>query len=187
MSDERRRFFRINDTLGVSCQLLSDKELEAVEAGVALCPVDTFSLIAGYDEKISEYLTELRQRDDVAAKLMEVINKKLDVALNQLEVESRTLQGISHRMKEVSISACGIAFIHDEPLATDAIVSLNLVLKPSNQYIVTYGRVVGSDLCKGGFYARINFQNMEVSDQEMLIQHLVQRQGVQLREDRTGS
>lgn len=187
MSDDRRRFFRIDDTLGVSCQLLSEEELEAVEAGVALCPVDTLSLIAGYDEKIAEYLTELRQRDDMAAKLMELLNKKLDVALNQLEVESRALQGISHKMKEVNISACGIAFIHDEPLAIDSIVSLNLVFKPSNKKIVTYGRVVGCDLSKGGFYARINFQNMDVSDQEALIQHLVQRQGVQLREDRTGS
>lgn len=184
MSDERRRFFRINDTLGVSCEPLSAEELEAVESGVALCPVDTFSLIAGCDQKIAEYLQQLRASDPVAASLIEVINRKLDFMLNHVEVESRTLRGISHRMKEVNISACGIGFINDEALATGSVVSLNLLLKPSNQHIVTYGKVVGCDLCKGGFYARIDFHNMDGGDQENLIQHLVQRQGVQLREER---
>lgn len=185
MADERRRFFRITDTLGVSCEILNEQELAAVEEGVGLCPVDTFSLISGCDHTIHRHLEELRDRDETVAALIDAINRKLDFVINQLEVDNRTLRGISHKMKEVNISACGIAYITSEAIACDSVVSLNLLLKPSNQHLVTYGKVVGCEMCKGGFYVRINFKNMRVEDQELLIQHLVQRQGVKLREERS--
>ena len=178
---DRRRFFRITDTIGVSLDVLGADERAALEAGAALCPVDSYSLISDCDREIENYLQELQKKDEVAAKLIAMMNKKIDCILDQMALDSRTLRGVSHRMREANISACGIGFVHPERLSVTEIVRLNILLQPTNKQLQTYGRIVGCDLCKGGFYVRIEYQGMRGSDQELLIRHLVQRQSAQLR------
>jgi len=182
VEQDRRRFFRITDTLGVCLDILNADELAALEAGAALCAVDSFSLIDDCDREIGNYLQVLQKKDEVAAKLIAILNKKVDCILDQIALDSRTLRGVSHRMREANISACGIGFVHPERLAVADMVRLNILLQPTNKQLQTYGRIVGCDLCKGGFYVRIEYQGMRGSDQELLIRHLVQRQSAQLRE-----
>jgi hypothetical protein len=182
LSKEQRRFFRINDTLGVFCRPLSPKESAAVSAETALNTANAHSLMATCDREISKSLMELRRHDKVTANLIDAVIRKLDYALHMFTVEQNALKEIRHKLQEVNISACGLAFIRDRPLSPDSWVSLNLELKPSNQEIVTYGIVVGCETCPGGFYVRINFEQMAEEDQEALILHLMQRQRVQRRE-----
>ena len=62
MSSERRRFFRIDDSIGVAYRLLSDEEL-ADQLGDDIKPVDSLNLIASYDSKISNLCGQLHTRD----------------------------------------------------------------------------------------------------------------------------
>jgi len=178
MVDERRRFFRIDDTVGISYRVLADEELLTREEAV-----DAFDMIASYETRIENGLSQLRVRDPVVAAVLENINKKMNCVINQLEVESHLVQRIAHRVQQVNISACGLAFMADEAIDVGRVMSLNLVLRPSNLHINTFGIVVDCDALQEdrGFYVRVNFQDINPDDQEVLIQHIVKRQGTLLR------
>jgi hypothetical protein len=165
----------------MSCRPLSPEESIATLTDAALRSVNTYDLMSACDTDISRHSGELRKRDRLAANLIDAINKKLDTVVQHLEVERNTLKGITHKLQEVNISACGLAFVRDKSLLPDTLVCLNLQLQPSNQEIVSCGKVVGCEPCVGGFYVRINFEQMALEDQEDLIHHLMQRQKVQLR------
>lgn len=185
MSSERRRFFRIDDRLGIALQSLSEAEVEAFKQGESL-PVDAYSLLSSYDVRIEQQLTQLNNKEPLVAELLDNLNKKLNCIVSQLEMESRIVQRIAHKVQEVNISACGLAFFHDTPLAVDTLVSLDLLLKPTNVHVVCLGRVVGCDAVEGEdtFYLRIDFEDLTLADQETLIQHIVRRQGAMLRDNR---
>ncbi len=185
MTDERRRFFRIDDTVGVSYRLLTEEEAKAQSDG-AYHAVDVFSQIAGFDTKIENFLGQLQIKDPVAAALIDNINKKLNCVITQLELENRLVQQVVHDMQKANISACGMAFNIDTEIEADREMSLNLLLLPSNLRVSTFGRVIACEHGKNvdGYYIRIDFHDMEPADQEVLIQHIVKRQGSMLRDAR---
>lgn len=182
MVDERRRFFRIDDTVGISYRVLTDEELLSRAKGEGH-PLDAFGMIASYESRIENGLSQLRVRDPEVAAVLENINKKMNCVINQLEVESHLVQRIAHKVQEVNISACGLAFMADDAIDVGRVMSLNLMLRPTNLHISTYGTVIDCDAQPGdgGFYVRVNFQDMDPADQEVLIQHIVKRQGTLLR------
>ncbi len=179
--DDRRRFFRITDTLGVAYRVISDEEPEGATNNEQL--VDAYSLINNYNKIIESALTDLREKDPVVAHAVDSINKKIDSVLTQLELENLMVQRIAHRVKEVNISACGVAFVVDEKLEANTLVSLDLLLRPAGVHVMAKGKVIGCDSTDSNaqFYVRIEFLEMAHTDQELLIQHIVQRQGVMLR------
>ena len=73
MSDERRRYFRIDETLGVSYQLLSDQEAEgfAVQGG-------DIDYAANFDNRIQTLLDACKIESPVTAELIDLVNKKLN-------------------------------------------------------------------------------------------------------------
>ena len=187
MADERRRFFRIDDTVGVSFRLLTEEEANA-QSGDKQRDVDAFSLIAGYETQIEHYLGQLRIKEPVVAAVIESMNKKMNCVISQLELESRQLQRLSHKVQDVNLSACGMAFMIDSAIDVGREMGLNLILRPTNLHISTLGRVVACEpsLAGDSYYIRVNFHDMEHADQEVLIQHIVKRQGAMLREAREG-
>lgn len=186
MADERRRFFRIDDTVGVSYRLLTEEEAKAQSDG-ACHAVDALSQIAGFDTKIENYLGQLQIKDPVAAALIDSINKKLNCVITRLELENQLVQQIVHDMQKANISACGIAFNIDTEIEADREMSLNLLLLPSKLRVSTFGRVIACERGRNidGYYIRIDFHDMQPADQEVLIQHIVKRQGSKLRDARS--
>lgn len=185
MSHERRRFFRIDDSIGVAYRLLSDEEL-ADQLDGEIKPVDSMNLIASYDNKIANLCGQLQTRDPLVAELMETLNAKLSAVINQLELDSRLVRRVAYKVHEVNISACGMALFTDESIPEGATISLEMSLKPGNHLVQCYASVIscGMDEEKQKFYIRMDFANMSEHDQEILIQHIVRRQGDQLREAR---
>ncbi len=185
MVDERRRFFRIDDVVGVSFRMLSDEEANthAIENHTQ---VDAFSLISSYETKIENYLGQLRLQDPVVAAVLDNLNKKMNCVISQLELESRLVDRLAHKVQEVNISACGMGFTTDDELESGGTMSLNLILRPTNLHVNTFGTVVNCEPCNhsGGYYVRVNFHDMDPADQEILIQHIVKRQGSLMRDAR---
>jgi c-di-GMP-binding flagellar brake protein YcgR len=187
MNDERRRYFRINDTLGVAYRVLTPEEVQATskENNAA---VNVFSLLANYDTQLNEQLGQLRAKDPALEQVLHSLNKKINCLINHLEMESRLVERLAHKIREVNISACGIAFVAEGELTEGTNVSLDIVLQPSETHIFSYGKVVGCEpdtqSKTDGYYVRINFHGMTNHDQELLIQHIVQRQSTQLRAQR---
>lgn len=185
MSSERRRFFRIDDSIGVAYRLLSEEEL-ADQLGDDIKPVDSLNLIASYDSKISNLCGQLQTRDPLVAELLETLNAKLSAVINQLELDSRLVRRVAYKVHEVNISACGMALFAEEAIPENSTISLEMSLKPGNHLVQCYASVISCrmDEERQEFYIRMNFANMSEHDQEILIQHIVRRQGDQLREAR---
>ena len=183
--EERRRYFRINDTLAVAYRVLTEEEVLASGQNKN-ATFNVFSLLANYDTALNEQLAALKVKDPALEEIFASLNKKINCLINHLEMESRLVERLAHKIREVNISACGIAFEAEGELDVGANLSLDIVLQPSERHIFTYGQVVGCEPIGNnakpkGYYVRINFYGMSNSDQEILIQHIVQRQSGQLR------
>lgn len=185
MGQERRRFFRIDDTLGVAYRKLTAEELEKYD-GDQLCPVDALNLIASYDTKIANLTGQLHTKDTLVAEILETINAKINTVIDQLDLENELVQRVAHKVQEVNISACGMGLFIDELVPPGETISLDLLLKPSQLHLLCYAVIVASAPAEeeGMFFTRMDFVNMTPHDQEILIQHIVKRQGLQLREQR---
>lgn len=180
MKEERRRFFRINDTVGVAYRILTEEEVEA-NGKTEKQPTNMFSLLANYETELNNQLADLKTKQPAVEKVLALMNKKLNCLINHFEMETSVVERLVHEFRDVNISACGIAFVAEGELPIDQDVSLDIVLQPEERHIFTYGKVIGSDAHEDGAYVRINFYGMSDLDQEFLIQHIVQRQGSQLR------
>jgi hypothetical protein len=175
MSQEKRRYFRINDQIGLAFEWLDAKEAAAHGDG---------SLDEDSNAKIRRLLDELRQESPKIAEVCAAINAKLDRVLQRLELESETLTRVLGRIREINISACGLGFVSDQMAQVGRHMRCELALTPSGQTIVTRGVLVACDTVAGGYYWRVDFYGMSPSSQEELIQHIVQRQSAQLKNRR---
>jgi hypothetical protein len=185
--DNRRRFFRIIDALGVSYRVISEKESPAKsdvgEDAGAVQFVDTLSVMNDYNTFIQVSLEKLKTQDSHAAVAIEQLNKKVDTILMMLELDSLITQRACHRVEEASISASGIAFPIEEQLQANTYLALDLLLRPSSKHVNAVGKVIACDRLseESVYYLRVEFTEMMDRDKEILIQHIVQRQGTLLR------
>lgn len=180
MTEEKRRYFRIHETIGLYYEILDHKHSDSAPDK----SVDIWDLMSEQDEKIQRLLIEVEEESPKVAELIAAFNQKLERVVHQLVMESQLLDRVASRVKEVSISACGLGFMAVAPIAKGTRLRLELQLFPSTQLIHTHGRVVGCEPRKSDFYWRIEFLDMRQSEQERLIQHIVQRQSAQLQDHR---
>lgn len=180
MTDDRRRFFRIDDQIGVSYQVVEEDDL----IGESEPPrqADIFSLINDLDKTIACELGELKVTDPKLATLFDALDRKLNALMNQMEIDNRLVQQLAHKIRQVNISACGMGLQVEEALREEDILTVELMLIPGNISIATYGRVISSEALEDGeYYVRMDFFGMSANDQELLIQHIVRRQGHLIR------
>lgn len=180
MTDDRRRFFRIDDHIGVSYKIMEENEL----IGQSEPPrqTDIFSLINDLDKTIAQELGELKVTDPKLATLLDTFDRKLNALINQMEIDNYLVQKLVHKVRQVNISACGMGFTVEENLRVEDILMVELLLVQGNVNIATYGRIISSEeVDNGEYYIRLDFFGMSASDQELLIQHIVRRQGHLIR------
>lgn len=192
MSEERRRFFRINDTIGVSYRRLGPEEAKAFSQRSAEHG-GNFDYASNFDNRIQTLLDACRVQNPLAAELLDLMNKKLNFVIRQLDVDSNMLQQIAYDLKQVNVSACGMAFAVAEPLQKGDCLQLDILLQPSDLHVVAMAEVVACEALpealgsesqqgdEGHLFMRLNFIDMHPNDQELLIQHVVKRQSAQLK------
>ena len=185
VTQERRRFFRIDDTVGVAYRVLTDAEIRE-EPDETQAPADIFGLLARLDTQLEHSLGALRVKQPLIGEVLDTLNEKLNTVIQQLEADNHLVRRLAQRVQEVNISACGMAFLCDEQIEAGSQLSLELALKPSNLHIYTRARVVACEVIDDGaeYYLRVDFCGISETDQEVLIQHIVKRQGAILRQDR---
>lgn len=192
MTDERRRYFRIDDALGVYCRKLSPEEVSGFAARAAEHG-GNFDFASNFDNRIQTLLDSCRIQTPIAAELLDLINKKLNFVIQQMDVDSEILQNIAYELKQVNVSACGLAFVSDERFDRGDMVQLDLLLKPGDLHVVSMAEVVACEALEASgdqaseaatFFLRLNFREINNNDQELLIQHVVKRQSNQLKERR---
>lgn len=190
MNEERRRYFRIDDSMGVSYRCIGNEEAkvftkQSLEHGGA------FDFAANFDNRIQTLLDTCKIQVPVAAELIDLMNKKLNFVIAQMDVDSELMHKIAYSLKQVNVSACGMAFANEEVLKKGQLLQLDIMLHPSELHVSALAEVVDcipldvdevqdDKIC----FVRVDFTEVNGNDQELLIQHIVKRQSEILKQKR---
>lgn len=181
--DEQRRFFRLNDSLKVSYRKLRKDDFKANENPSR---GDVLGLGVNFDNRVQELLDTCKAQLPEIAELLDMVNQKLTRVVDLLDIDDDDddAQHVTYKLRQVNISACGMAFQIEERLDVGQMLSLDLILGPdkdSEEQVSTPATVVTCDdlpQAEHGnqFYIRLNFVHFKPEAQQRLIQYLTKRQ-----------
>lgn len=189
---DRRRFFRIDDAVRFAYRPLTGPELEAgvarLNEGMGGIYALTASL-AAISQRMSVTLRRIEQHTTEVAQYLKALDEKIDTVARTLLVQGSDLAAKS--AEPVNLSAGGLAIPVRDGLDPGTPVEIRLLLLPSLAGILAYGAVVdcGAPPEQSGFPAgsrvlRIDFTHIRDEDRDLLIRHMLRRQGEHLRRQR---
>lgn len=177
-SQEKRRYFRINDQVGLSYRVLNSDDQNNDAACVE---VTAAHLLNRIDREFNQLINALWLESPTAAKAIGLLNRKIEVLADEvIPHDENSLREKDQQEVNVNISGCGIGFHADQPEPTGQQLELYLTLKPSNAHLRLTGTVVGCDkdeeLTSKPYWLRVDFDEHDVDAREQLIQHIMKRQ-----------
>lgn len=187
-ADERREFFRIDDSIRVSHRVIDP---ESVPADVDQLAQDggfgVMTRLQAISQHLSSSLHRIEQRDPDVAGYLKALDEKISLLGQSFLAQEKDLLG--QPSQSVNLSAGGLAMDVAEQLAVGDRVEIKLLLLPSYTGILAYGEVVAADANPQPdegypYHVRINFTLIRNVDQEALIRHIIRRQGEMLRRRR---
>lgn len=188
-SKDVRRFFRMDDVVHLSYQVIPKEQLAERLEQKGADDADSFAALGGLSAITQQAAIHLHRIEsdspDVAAYL-KALDRKIELLGRAFFMQDSEMGEQS--AKQVNISASGIALHGSKPLEVGATVEIKLLLPPTMAAIQTFGEVVacekGADDPGNPYYLRFDFSHMQESDRELLIRHMLRRQGTLLRETR---
>lgn len=187
---ERRRYFRIEDTVNLFYKRVDEKKVAAL-SHVSNDVLSNCSLAAALEAMSQEARIIASRLEKNEPELFEYL-KIMDTKINLL-AQAVTMQGNEfgeHDSRNVNISASGIAFETDEKLHPGQFLEIRMMLTSCMAVIIAYGKVI---YCKqneaGGdfpYFVGVDYINMQDDDRELLIKHVVKKQMQQIRESKQG-
>ena len=184
--NERRRFFRIDDEIGLEYYLVSEDEYSNAPELLSQLKQSAFSLSAEFFTLNNEHnttLNSIRNTHPEIAEYLEIINKKIDsISTHFLEDE---IDDLDENIHTVNLSASGIAFKCNEKINDAQAVKLRLILLPEKIGITVYGRAqdnLRSEEQKKEGVICIDFEHILYDDQELMIKHNLNKQMLLLRQ-----
>lgn len=179
MSKERRRFFRIDDIVGLKIEPVDKHNLEQTLENFHK-EQHNFSIRNDFNYQLEQHRADLHH---IKAKMPE-LGRYLSVLQAQIDSLTDRIISAEHKSSitrdtEANISAQGIAFMSDERLTSGEIIKLNLKLLPGQQKIVIYARVI---LCvkdptdQGRYKIALDFEHIHEADREILVKHVHEKQ-----------
>ncbi len=188
MADKQdRRYFRIIDEVGLSYQVLTQQALGLLQADNVYGQVPALDILSDMDNKIEMLLNRIKIKTPDVAILCRVFHDKIKYIVAHSSLGEQVQKIGQHEITEVDMSACGLAVTLHEKIERNTYIDLSLVLKPTNQYLRLLAKVIACEKAKsanGDYLLRVDFENISENIQEVLIQHIVKRQGAQLQASR---
>lgn len=191
-TDERRRFFRIDDSVHLGLKAVPQAELDQRIQDLEHRVGDSFTLVNSLNAITQQQSPHLRRIEqdypDIAAYLRS-LDKKLELLSQALLVEE--VEMMDKPAIPVNLSAGGMAVHSRDPIPEGTLVEIKLLLVPSYTGILTYGRVVNCGNASPAerdpdypYVLRIDFSFIRDADQDALIRHVLLKQAEWLRRRR---
>ncbi len=175
MPDERRRYFRIEDTVSLHVTQVSPDELES-RLDDFWNNHHQFSIRNEYNHQLEEHLADfhaIENKMPELARYLSVLQNQIDLITEKLIPEQYQF---SDPAQDVNLSAQGISYYSDATAELGDMLELNLKLQPSGQQLVTFARVISieehDNTEQGKFGISLDFEHMHEADQEILIKHV---------------
>ena len=189
---DRRRFFRIDDAVRFAYRPLTAAELAAGVARLNEGMGGAYALmasLAAISQRMSVTLRRIEHHDAEVANYLKALDQKIETVARTLLVQGSDLAAKS--AEPVNLSAGGLAIPVRDGLDPGTPVEIRLLLLPSLAGILAYGAVVecGAPSEQSGFpvgslVLRIDFTHIRDADRDLLIRHMLRRQGEHLRRQR---
>ena len=179
MNAEKRKYFRITDTIHLTVRVISKEEYESTNKDL-----QSDDSLVDCENELTLLLDKIAIQQPDISRALQLMNQKL-MQLNEALIAPPQQENLT----EVSLSACGVGFESDDFIAEAERVELVLGLKPSNLKMTARGIVVGCEELaepKGGnrYFIRVALGGLAPKSEEVLIQHIIKRQGEILRQKR---
>ncbi|MFC1684635.1 PilZ domain-containing protein [Pseudomonadota bacterium] len=187
-SKEARRFFRVDDIVHLSYSPVSQEQLvqrleqQDVDTSTSFTILGELSVLS---QQMAAQMHRIESDSPEIAAYLKSLDKKVELLARaflcqELESDEQTPQ-------RVNISAGGLAVSAKEAIAPGTLVEIKLMLMPAMTGIITYGEIIACE--KSGdkeqpYQVRIDFTYIREADRELLIRHMLRRQGQMLRESR---
>lgn len=188
---ENRRSFRVNESVYLKYDVLSQKEFEqgiehrklrlGLSDGAQATLVDI-------EARLGEAMFLLSAEHAKIGRCMTLLNDKLNIVIDQLPALRETKASLAKsRPQTCDVGADGMVFSSDKALEVDSMLHLRFLLSADNRFVETFCRVVRvtdspddnrDDLPYG---IAVEFMNLPPSQREILIQHMFSRESETLR------
>ena len=178
MSDERRRFFRIDDTVGLKAERIDPKQVEEKIEHFRQNRHE-YSMLNDFNFQLDQHQADLRkisERMPELGRYLKVLQQQIDYLTEKLLPDD---ERFVDREQPVNISAQGIAFYSSESADPGDIIELHLKLHPSQHRIMVLARVIQCERDRkqeGQYRIALDFEHIREADRELLVKHVHGRQ-----------
>jgi c-di-GMP-binding flagellar brake protein YcgR len=178
---ERRRYFRVVDQLMIGYSVVVEEPALTTHRMGAQA-----TAIGQLENMISESLAKIRSNNPVLTEVLELFNRKINLALSIDEKRLHNVDAAEKSMKDVNLSACGIAFPVEDAIAVGTALVLDMTLLPSFINLNLKAQVIGaSPLAEAEgadkYMLRADFLELSDVEQELLVQHVIRCQALALK------
>ncbi|MBV7552187.1 MULTISPECIES: PilZ domain-containing protein [Pseudomonas] len=177
--EDRREYYRIEDTIALEIRPLSASEAAGQEVLQDASPL--FNLLS--ELHLSEFesqhlLRQINERDRNIAAFLKSQNKRIDLLSQVIAI---TVLGQIGEPQPVIISEGGIDFQHPSPIAAGAHLSVKLVLMPQALGLLLRARVTHCDRKGDGYDVGTEFEHLTDAQRQLLARHILQKQAQERR------
>jgi hypothetical protein len=178
---ERRRYFRVTDQLMIGYLMVPKGQLETVQPHEA-----STTAMGQLENMIAEQLAKLRAANPVLTDVLELFNRKINLAFSVDERRLSAVEATEKAIKDVNLSACGVAFPAGQNMPLGAELRLDLTLLPSFINMNLKAQVIGVAPCAEAtdgdrYMIRADFIGLSDVEQELLVQHVIKCQAAALK------
>lgn len=190
---EGRGYFRITDWMGFEYKSLSDAQYRRLKQVSQHAEVPALDELAEIDQQLQLVLARLEIKSPYAADLGRLLNKKIQLILQQTNIAKDMVDLDDFEQTQVDISATGMAFPSRKAIRAGELLQIDLVLQSGRQHLKLLAKVVSCELDNESLaegdstfthLVRVTFSDMSENISEFLIQYLVKRQGALLKSER---
>lgn len=192
--DERRRYFRIEDVVKLSYRSIPREELPELIDLLNTGAGSSFTVLSSFTAMSQQMLVPLRRIEgsmpDVAA-CIKMLDQKLNILGRAFLLQEDDV--LSQTTTAVTISAGGISFSGSKAYKEGVVLEIKLLLLPEMTGLMIYGEVVDcikneeANSADESYHLRTSFANIREADRDILIRHILKRQGEWLRKRRKKS
>lgn len=185
---DRRRFFRVDDTISLSYQLIDEN---TVAQGIKSSGYmnSEYSLAATLEVLSQEAMRIMQHLEKQNSEFLELY-KVLDAKINAV---AQTVMFVGSNVdaqdcQDVNLSAAGLAFRQSAALDIGQNLAIEMYLPSTLALILVYGKVVSCQAVDADHHViSVEYTQIREEDQELLIKHVVRKQWQQLRDSKSNT
>ncbi len=189
-TQERRRFYRINDKVSLNYRVVQAANIEQEIAKSNRRQRQLSELrnaVQAIDARIEILNMKLAQDNPLIAETLNLFHRKISLHERMLGIDDYDDKAFSEA-REINLSASGIAFEAETPLNTGTFLKMEIVTYPEHQYIPVFACVVQckqlQDDSASGYHIAVEFKGISEENEERIINHIFKMQAQEIKREK---